>query len=326
MPQNAVRWASFHEPEELMHAIPGVLYRATRLSAGAFEVQLSTFDLAGVVLQVGTSSPCIGFAVAQPATAVIQLPLRHADTLVVNGRTVHPGVVGLYGPGAELMRSNRQDSSHAAIVLPADSVETLLCPPAGTPLLRQGTSGLIEARPEAWSAMIELIHGAWEVSRGTPDAFAVEEAGNALRSSLLGIARELLAGAWAADSPRRFGGLRSLRRLIAAADEYLAAHVARPIYTEELCAALGASPSSLAEAFRTALGISPHRFLKLRRLAMVRAALLSREDPPALVKSIAYSHGFWHLGQFAHDYRALYGETPSETLARARGIECVEAA
>jgi hypothetical protein len=34
------------------------------------------------------------------------------------------------------------------------------------------------------------------------------------------------------------------------------------------------------------------------------------------VKSIALSHGFWHLGQFAHDYRATFGEAPSETLAR----------
>ncbi len=325
MPDSAVRRATFHEPEELVEAIPGVTFRATPLCAGAFEVQLSTFDLEGVVLQVGTCSPLIGFAVSGAATAVIQLPMKHAETLMVNGRTIHPGVVGLYGADTELMRSNRQESSFGTIVLPADSVEALLCPPAGSPLLTRGKCGLVEARAEAWSAMIELIRGAWTVSRGTSDPFAVEQTRNALRSSLLNAARKLLAGAGPAEPSRRHSSLRGLRRLIVAADEYLAAHVARPIYTEELCAALAASPSSLAEAFRTALGISPHRFLKLRRLAMVRAALLSREHPAALVKSVAYSHGFWHLGQFAHDYRAMYGETPSDTLVRARGVECVEA-
>jgi AraC family ethanolamine operon transcriptional activator len=37
------------------------------------------------------------------------------------------------------------------------------------------------------------------------------------------------------------------------------------------------------------------------------------------VKSVALSHGFWHLGQFARDYRETFGETPTETLARGRG-------
>ena len=104
---------------------------------------------------------------------------------------------------------------------------------------------------------------------------------------------------------------------MAAADEYLRAHLARPIYTEELCSALGISPATLAAAFGATFGISPHRFLKLRRLAMVRNLLRSREGPAPLVKSVALAHGFWHLGQFAIDYRAMYGEMPSETLARA---------
>jgi AraC family transcriptional regulator, ethanolamine operon transcriptional activator len=94
--------------------------------------------------------------------------------------------------------------------------------------------------------------------------------------------------------------------------------MARPIYTEELCVALGVSASSLAQAFHGTFGISPHRFLKLRRLAVVRSKLRAWEGQAPLVKSVALAHGFWHLGQFAQDYRALYGEIPSDTLARAR--------
>ena len=117
----------------------------------------------------------------------------------------------------------------------------------------------------------------------------------------------------------RFREAPARRRVVVAADEYLRDHVARPIYTEELCAALGISAATLAEAFGATFGITPHRFLKLRRLAMVRNVLRSREGPAPLVKSVALAHGFWHLGQFAAEYRAMYGESPSETLARARG-------
>jgi AraC family ethanolamine operon transcriptional activator len=61
--------------------------------------------------------------------------------------------------------------------------------------------------------------------------------------------------------------------------------------------------------------MSPHAYLKSRRLLLVRRALLDRRDGPDLVKSVALDHGFWHLGHFARDYCALFGELPSETFA-----------
>ena len=94
----------------------------------------------------------------------------------------------------------------------------------------------------------------------------------------------------------------------------------RPIYTKDLCKALGVSASALHEAFHAVFGTSPHRFLKLRRMSLVRATLLSRSGPWASVKAAALSNGFWHLGQFAQDYKATFGELPSATLARARGV------
>lgn len=62
----------------------------------------------------------------------------------------------------------------------------------------------------------------------------------------------------------------------------------------------------------------PHWCLKIRRLAMARSMLVDRDGPLPLIKSVALGFGFRHLGQFALDYRAMYGETPSMTLARAR--------
>src|SRR4051794_24752952 len=111
-------------------------------------------------------------------------------------------------------------------------------------------------------------------------------------------------------------------RIIERAVEYMSANIDRPIYTDDLCDALGVSASALAEAFRAVLTVSPHRFLKLRRLAMVRAALMDRTKDRLLIKTIALSHGFWHLGQFAHDYRTVFGEIPSETVARIHGTSC----
>jgi AraC family transcriptional regulator, ethanolamine operon transcriptional activator len=153
----------------------------------------------------------------------------------------------------------------------------------------------------------------------TPDLLMDEEAARGLRASILDAAGAILMPSEALTR-RSARSAWARRRLVHAADDYLRANPARPVYTEELCTALGAAATRLHQAFHATFGMSPHRYLKLRRMGMVRAMLLSRSGPWHSVKAAALSHGFWHLGQFAHDYRDLYGELPSETLARGRAI------
>ena len=322
MLREGVQLSRISEPEDLVAAVPGVVYRATPLRVGPFEASLTTFGLGEVALQTGHATPHLAFAKAGPGTAAVKLPLENAETLVLNGLAVRPRTVALYGGGAELLRANPRDSRHAVLVLPMDRAEALLCPPPGSPLLRPGAQGLLEAGPEAWERAAGIVRAAAEAAATAPRTFDAAPPRAALRASLLDAARGLVR-----DSEGRDGRSRrdapARRRVVAAADEYLRAHLARPIYTEELCAALGISPTSLATAFGATFGVSPHRFLKLRRLAMVRNLLRSREGPAPLVKSVALAHGFWHLGLFAIDYRAMYGEMPSETLARVRGARVV---
>jgi AraC-like DNA-binding protein len=62
--------------------------------------------------------------------------------------------------------------------------------------------------------------------------------------------------------------------------------------------------------------MGPIRYLTLRRMHMVRRALM-REDPStATVTRLATDYGFWELGRFAVTYGQLFGETPSATLRR----------
>ena len=57
-------------------------------------------------------------------------------------------------------------------------------------------------------------------------------------------------------------------------------------------------------------------FARMVRLRHAREMLASG-DPEASVTSVAFICGFGNLGHFARDYRAIFGERPSETLARA---------
>lgn len=112
---------------------------------------------------------------------------------------------------------------------------------------------------------------------------------------------------------------RDAWRILRNADAYLASRLDQPIYTGELCNALGVSARRLHYAFAATVGLSPHAYLKARRLALARRALL-RPDAigPHRVKTVAMMHGFMHFGHFAQDYRKMFGESPSATFASAR--------
>jgi AraC-like DNA-binding protein len=60
--------------------------------------------------------------------------------------------------------------------------------------------------------------------------------------------------------------------------------------------------------------MGPIRFLTLRRMHLVHRALLRADSSKSTVTQIVTDHGFWELGRFSVAYRALFGESPSETL------------
>ena len=84
----------------------------------------------------------------------------------------------------------------------------------------------------------------------------------------------------------------------------------------DLCDNTGVALRTLNRAFRERFGIGPKAYLLRRRLSSVRDELL-RAPADVLVADVANRWGFWHMGQFAADYRRQFGELPSETLRRA---------
>ncbi|MBP0464204.1 AraC family transcriptional regulator [Roseomonas sp. PWR1] len=108
-------------------------------------------------------------------------------------------------------------------------------------------------------------------------------------------------------------------RVVKAAEDVLSAALRCAVYTQEIAAALGVSERFLTSAFAAVYRMSVHRYLCVRRLNLVRCALAGPQGATALVKTTALDLGFWHLGQFTREYRTLFGETPTDTLAKANG-------
>lgn len=104
---------------------------------------------------------------------------------------------------------------------------------------------------------------------------------------------------------------RSVRR----AQEYLHEHVTAPLSLADLCQHLGVSARALQQAFRQHLGRSPMAYWRDLRLDHVHAVLArSGPDDKASVSQVAAQYGFLHLGHFAAQYQARFGELPTQTL------------
>src|SRR5206468_10190036 len=89
----------------------------------------------------------------------------------------------------------------------------------------------------------------------------------------------------------------------------------RALYVGEICAAIGVTDRSLRMHCAEHLGMSPHRYLCLRRMNLARRAL-ETSARPSTVSQIATEFGFYELGRFAVAYRQLFGELPSAALRR----------
>jgi AraC family transcriptional regulator, ethanolamine operon transcriptional activator len=102
-------------------------------------------------------------------------------------------------------------------------------------------------------------------------------------------------------------------RLIRRAEDFMRSRLANPMGAIDLCRELGVSDRTLRKAFRDTYGIGPMVYYRYLRLNVVRSHLLA--NPTVTVAEMAQRFGFHHLGNFAADYRRLFGERPSETRA-----------
>ncbi len=108
---------------------------------------------------------------------------------------------------------------------------------------------------------------------------------------------------------------RKRDRAFARAVDCMLAHADENLPISQVCRHAGASQPTLERAFTERLGIGPKAYYTCLRLQRARAGLLSK-SPETPIADIANRWGFWHMGQFARDYRRLFGHAPSSDCRR----------
>ena len=110
---------------------------------------------------------------------------------------------------------------------------------------------------------------------------------------------------------------RSSRSIMHRALEYVRRHDQEALRVTDIANAAKVTERSLHRAFKQQLGIGTARYLKVRKLNMIRRKLCAVDPPLNTLTKLLMQHGVGEFGRFASEYRAIFGEKPSDTLRRS---------
>jgi AraC-like DNA-binding protein len=267
----------------------------------------TVLNLEGCSVNFTKSFPRIVDARLAPDCTAIGFTMDDGIPIRFNGVERDKSVVVIGGGGAAYTAVERTERQYASIVFTPAIVDR------GWPAVTANFN-MFETSPTAQQRLRALVTQLLTALPQLGEPQSLSETSAAVRESLLGyidgVFAEIVPTRWAslANSTRQWAIFREIR-------DVLEASLGRPIYSGELATQVGVSVRSMHDAILRYHGMSLHRYLRLRRLWLVRRRLLAGAES---VKAIALAFGFWHLGDFSASYRLQFGETPSQTLAKSR--------
>jgi AraC-like DNA-binding protein len=96
---------------------------------------------------------------------------------------------------------------------------------------------------------------------------------------------------------------------------YIDRNFASPLTIMRLASMAGLSPFYFIRSFRSATGLTPHQYVRAKRIERAQELLVTT---PLAVTEICDAVGFQSLGSFSATFRRLTGEAPGAYRAERR--------
>jgi len=221
--------------------------------------------------------------------------------------------VGLFGYDWPLWYSMAGPSQWGTMSLPTQDLATLSVAMVGRDLTVPRNGLTLTAAPARHAKLLRLHAAAGHLAEHAPDIIHHPEAARGLEQALIEAMFGCMTGEVVHVASDAWGRQAIVLKRFRAA---LEANIDQPIYIPELCLAIGVPERTLRNHCYEQLGMSPKKYLLLRRLNLAHRALRAADPSTTTVTEIATSFGFWELGRFAVEYRTWCGESPSASLNR----------
>jgi AraC family ethanolamine operon transcriptional activator len=296
------------DPAEVAGLLPGANRRLLPL-AGDFEFAQASLELGSLRIVLVRRPPCTSEGALDPRQIGIAWAMQASNGLKLNGIELDRPALMSHGFESPHRIAQPDHLTIGAVFLPA-AIEDHCWPE------RSKSASVEFIRPDALHNLQSTLSGIVRLAARDPSRFAREGVVAGMQQSLLGGIDHAFATAPGAEPTSLAIGnyLRVCRR----AGEFIRSQNGGVPTNVEVATAAGATVRTLHNAMIAVHGMSLQKLMVLNRLWAVRGALL-HAGPDDLVKTIAFDHGFWHLGRFSQTYRAFFGEAPSDTLLGATG-------
>ncbi|WP_051382585.1 helix-turn-helix domain-containing protein [Bradyrhizobium sp. Tv2a-2] len=258
------------------------------------------------------SLPQVDVFSIRPERTVIGFLTDSSSSVRYCGAQILPGDI-IINRASEAHQQTDRGFHGGTMSLPSNELNAAVEAVVGCDFVQKLAKPIIRPSPALMSRLLKLHKAVGQLAHDNPEIIELPEVCRALDDRLLHLMVRCLAEGAGVEATT--GGRRH-DAIIAKFEEYLAAHPDRPLYLTEICAGIGVAERTLRAACDEHLGMGPIRYLTLRRMHLVRRALLGAEAKEASVTRIVTDHGFWELGRFSVAYRTIFGESPSETLRR----------
>src|SRR5499427_3104092 len=268
---------------------------------GNFRADFTTVQLDRLSLQGHKETlPRTAYSGVDPRQFAIGFATHPRQQIYVNGLEVVPGAIVVFRAAHEGHIRFVSPSRSGSIAQPHEDVAAAGQTLIGRELIAPPSTHLIKPSPLLFSKLLNLHKAVSHLAKAAPEV-------------LTRVMIQCLSEGQGIDVGSAYWRHAAVMRRL---ENFLEANPDSTLHLTDLCAAAAASDRTLRILCQEHLGMSPTRYLWLRRMHLARRALRMADPTTATVTEIATSYAFWELGRFAVAYRSLFGETPSATLRR----------
>ena len=310
MPSSAIRETA--DVDEFVNAIRPSSVKFTATTRGRFAASITRINLHGLWMQRGRERlPRVWHAEPSAQRKIISFLTDAGRGAVRNGREFGLGQIALHSPGRAYQHRSLGPLSWAAMSLPAADMAEVSATLAGRDLMPEQDEEIVAPPADAMAKLQRLHAAAGHLAEYAPEVITRPEAARGLEQALTEAMIDcIVAPDRREDTAAQLRHTAIMQRFHAV----LEASESTAVYFPQLCKKIGVSARTLRVICHEHLGLSPKRYLLLRRMHLARRTLREGAPGDTSVTDVATQFGFWELGRFAVEYKSLFGESPSETL------------
>ncbi|WP_076417632.1 helix-turn-helix domain-containing protein [Colwellia sp. UCD-KL20] len=300
---------SIESYQEMLQQLNVQTLEVLQLSNGLYKGKTSCFLLPNIRLSIQSKNECTILHKGKFSDDEFVIPLRIEGPLhIINGVCVHINALNLIGPGeyvytqsycARTIATIGVSKNHLISYLGEEKVSQLL---DGLTLIRDGKIEFCKMKKikiELYRYIIQIFHQREVFSQQS--LIDIEEQLSVMICQLLEINSNKLI-----PQPCFNHRLVIVQRAINYIDSEPNVNIPIPrILDFSHC-----SLRSLEYAFNSIIGISPQRYLKIRRMHLIRRELIHRQQ--CTIKEVVSKYGIVNIGRFSHDFYTLFGQYPKE--------------